>query len=49
MILSAIKFIDGLCISIGGLVVDSVRFHWSNGRYPVVAVPSPAYHGLAFH
>ncbi|MCH7637624.1 MAG: O-acetylhomoserine aminocarboxypropyltransferase/cysteine synthase, partial [Proteobacteria bacterium] len=24
-------------------------FNWSNGRFPVVADPSPAYHGLAFH
>ena len=24
-------------------------FDWSNGRFPVVADPSPAYHGLAFH
>jgi O-acetylhomoserine (thiol)-lyase len=30
-------------------VVDSGTFDWSNGRYPVVADPSPAYHGLAFH
>src|SRR5262249_57180881 len=25
------------------------RFNWSNGRFPVVADPSPAYHGLEFH
>ena len=24
-------------------------FNWSNGRFPVVADPSPAYHGLPFH
>jgi hypothetical protein len=24
-------------------------FNWSNGRFPVVADPSPAYHGLRFH
>jgi O-acetylhomoserine (thiol)-lyase len=33
----------------GGLVVDSGTFDWSNGRFPVVADPSPAYHGLQFH
>ena len=46
---SATKFIGGHGTSIGGLVVDSGEFDWSNGRYPVVADPSPAYHGLAFH
>jgi len=30
-------------------VVDSGTFDWSNGRFPVVADPSPAYHGLQFH
>ena len=46
---SATKFIGGHGTSIGGVVVDSGEFNWSNGRYPVVADPSPAYHGLAFH
>ena len=46
---SATKFIGGHGTSIGGVVVDSGTFDWSNGRYPVVAAPSPAYHGLAFH
>jgi hypothetical protein len=31
------------------VVVESGRFNWSNGRFPVVADPSPAYHGLQFH
>ena len=35
--------------SIGGVVVDSGQFNWSNGRFPVIAEPSPAYHGLPFH
>ncbi|HEU4619365.1 MAG TPA: O-acetylhomoserine aminocarboxypropyltransferase/cysteine synthase family protein, partial [Gammaproteobacteria bacterium] len=46
---SATKFIGGHGTSIGGVVVDSGEFDWSNGRFPVVAEPSPAYHGLAFH
>ncbi len=46
---SATKFIGGHGTSIGGVVVDSGTFNWSNGRYPVVAEPSPAYHGLQFH
>lgn len=46
---SATKFIGGHGTSIGGVVVESGRFDWSNGRFPVVADPSPAYHGLPFH
>lgn len=46
---SATKFLGGHGTSIGGVVVDSGEFDWSNGRFPVVADPSPAYHGLAFH
>ena len=45
---SATKFIGGHGTSIGGVVVDSGRFNWSNGRFPVIAEPSPAYHGLQF-
>jgi O-acetylhomoserine (thiol)-lyase len=46
---SATKFIGGHGTSIGGVVVESGAFDWSNGRFPVVADPSPAYHGLQFH
>ena len=46
---SITKFIGGHGTSIGGAVIDSGEFDWSNGRYPIVAAPSPAYHGLPFH
>ncbi|MCD0453287.1 O-acetylhomoserine aminocarboxypropyltransferase/cysteine synthase [Actinocorallia sp. API 0066] len=46
---SATKFIGGHGTSIGGVVVESGLFDWSNGRFPVIADPSPAYHGLRFH
>jgi O-acetylhomoserine (thiol)-lyase len=46
---SATKFIGGHGTSIGGVVVEAGTFNWSNGRFPIVADPSPAYHGLAFH
>jgi O-acetylhomoserine (thiol)-lyase len=46
---SATKFIGGHGTSIGGVVVESGLFNWSNGRFPVIADPSPAYHGLQFH
>jgi O-acetylhomoserine (thiol)-lyase len=46
---SATKFIGGHGTSIGGVVVEAGTFDWSNGRFGVVADPSPAYHGLQFH
>jgi O-acetylhomoserine (thiol)-lyase len=46
---SATKFIGGHGTSIGGVVIESGQFNWSNGRFPVIAEPSPAYHGLQFH
>ena len=49
VVYSATKFLGGHGTSIGGAVVDSGEFDWSNGRFPVIAEPSDAYHGLAFH
>ncbi len=46
---SATKYIDGHGTSIGGVVVDSGGFNWSNGKFPSVAAPSQEYHGLEFH
>lgn len=46
---SATKFIGGHGTSIGGIVLESGEFDWSNGRFPVMAEPSSAYHGLKFH
>jgi O-acetylhomoserine (thiol)-lyase len=46
---SATKFICGHGTTIAGVVVDSGTFNWSNGRFPTVAGPSSAYHGLEFH
>lgn len=49
VVYSATKFIGGHGTSIGGVVIDRGTFDWSNGNFPGVAEPSPAYHGLAFH
>ena len=45
---STTKFIGGHGTSIGGVVVEAGRFPWDNGKFPGIADPSPAYHGLAF-
>ena len=46
---SVTKFMGGHGTSIGGVVAESGEFDWSNGRYPIIEEPSPAYHGLKFH
>jgi O-acetylhomoserine (thiol)-lyase len=45
---SATKFIGGHGTSIGGLIVDSGRFDWTNGKFPLIAGPDPSYHGINF-
>jgi len=45
---SATKFINGHGNSIGGIIVDSGKFDWSNGKYPEFTEPDPSYHGLKF-
>jgi O-acetylhomoserine (thiol)-lyase len=45
---SATKWIGGHGTSIGGVVIDSGRFDWSNGNFPVFTEPSPGYHDLNF-
>lgn len=45
---SATKWLGGHGAAIGGLIVDSGRFPWSNGRYPLLTDPDPGYHGLKF-
>lgn len=45
---SATKWIGGHGTSIGGVIVDSGKFPWDNGKFPVFTEPSPGYHGLKF-
>ncbi|MGD0951153.1 MAG: O-acetylhomoserine aminocarboxypropyltransferase/cysteine synthase family protein [Methanotrichaceae archaeon] len=45
---SATKFINGHGNSIGGVIVDSGRFDWSNGKFPEFTEPDPSYHGLKY-
>ena len=45
---SATKFIGGHGTSIGGLIVDSGKFNWTSGKFPLIADPDPSYHGLKF-
>src|SRR5215472_13930836 len=44
---SATKFLGGHGTSIGGIIVDSGKFQWSD-KYPAITQPSPGYHGMKF-
>jgi O-acetylhomoserine (thiol)-lyase len=48
VVASATKFIDGHGNSIGGVIVDSGKFDWSNGKFPEFTEPDPSYHGLKY-
>jgi O-acetylhomoserine (thiol)-lyase len=45
---SATKYIGGHGTSIGGVIVDSGKFKWDNGKFPEFTEPDPSYHGLNF-
>ncbi|KAK0378883.1 O-acetylhomoserine aminocarboxypropyltransferase/cysteine synthase [Colletotrichum limetticola] len=45
---SATKWIGGHGTTIGGVIVDSGKFKWDNGRFPQMTEPSDGYHGLKF-
>ena len=45
-VLSATKYIGGHGTSIGGVIVDSGKFNWGNGKFPEFTEPDPSYHGL---
>jgi O-acetylhomoserine (thiol)-lyase len=45
---SATKFIGGHGSSLGGVMVDSGRFDWGNGRFPTMTEPVASYGGLRY-
>jgi O-acetylhomoserine (thiol)-lyase len=45
---SMTKFLGGHGNSIGGIIVDSGKFNWANGKFPELVEPDPSYHNLKF-
>ena len=45
---SATKFLGGHGTSIGGVIVESGRFDWGNGKFPTMTAPVPSYGGIRF-
>ena len=46
---SATKYIGGHGTTMGGVVVESGKFPWGNGKFPGMTTPSRGYHGVIFH
>lgn len=45
---SATKWIGGHGTALGGVIIDSGKFNWGNGKFPAFTEPSESYHGLVF-
>ncbi len=45
---SATKYLAGHGTTLGGVMVESGRFPWDNGKFPGMTEPSPGYHGVKF-
>ncbi|ENO85935.1 O-acetylhomoserine aminocarboxypropyltransferase/cysteine synthase family protein [Thauera linaloolentis] len=45
---SATKFLGGHGTTMGGVIVESGKFPWDNGKFPAMTDPSPGYHGVRF-
>ena len=48
VVYSTTKFIGGHGVSIGGAVIDSGNFDWTNGKFDKLTEPDASYHGLSW-
>ena len=48
VIYSLTKYFCGNGTAMGGAVIDSGKFDWTNGNFPDFTEPSPGYHGLRY-
>jgi O-acetylhomoserine (thiol)-lyase len=46
---SVTKYLGGHGTTMGGILVESGRFPWDNGKFPMMTEPSRGYHGVIFH
>ena len=45
---STSKYMDGHAVQIGGAIVDSGKFDWTNGRFSDLTEPDESYHGISY-
>lgn len=45
---STSKYMDGHAVQVGGVIVDSGNFDWTNGKFPEFTQPDDSYHGVVY-
>ena len=45
---STSKYMDGHAVQVGGVIVDSGKFDWTNGKFPGLTEPDESYHGISY-
>ena len=45
---STSKYMDGHAVQVGGVIVDSGKFNWDNGKFPCLSEPDESYHGTVY-
>lgn len=45
---STSKYMDGHAVQVGGVIVDSGKFDWTNGNFPELVEPDVTYHGISY-
>lgn len=45
---STSKYMDGHAVQVGGVIVDSGNFDWTNGNFPEMTEPDESYHGISY-
>ena len=45
---STTKYMDGHAVQVGGVIVDSGNFDWTNGKFPEFTEPDESYHGTIY-
>jgi len=45
---STSKYMDGHAVQVGGVIVDSGNFDWTNGNFPDLTEPDESYHGISY-
>lgn len=48
VVYSTTKYISGHGVTLGGAIVDSGNFDWTNGKFPRLVEPDPSYHGVSW-
>ena len=45
---STSKYMDGHALQVGGVIIDSGHFDWTNGNFPEFTEPDESYHGIVY-